>query len=508
MNYVTKNCSRLFIILAVMGFCISESFCQEPGSNLLLAKQLSAAYVEVTEKVKPAVVTIQCIDLYTNSAEEDSAESDADAPESMLPEEVHRFLSRMQESTAEDVSPGSCTGTGIILSADGIVVTNYHVVKDAISIKVKLDTGKQLEAEVVGLDPKTDLAVLKLNTAEKLPSATLGDSAACKVGSIVIAIGAPEGFEQSVTFGHISALQRSSEDLYYLDDLVYLNFIQTDAAINHGNSGGPLVTLDGEIIGINSVGSDDADNLNFAIPVNTVKNVVEKILKYGEVPRGYMGVATYELRNFSNGEVQEGLLVQKVHPNTPAAAAGFKMGDILLRYNGTKLESNQQVLSLVSDSEIGSKALIEYIRNGHHSSAEITITAQPETLDRPAMELLAPDDTAYQRPESYESELLGITVVALPLPDGFPDDVEFFKDKTGLLITELDNRLSACTSGLIPGMIIKFVNFTEVKTIADLQQVEKNIKPAAEVLIQSLLNDDIAATSVLDLGLDKKLNNQ
>ncbi len=507
MNYNPKKHFWSLIILLILGLAIPTAFCQPLSSNLMLAKNLSDAYVEVTEKVKSSVVTIECINLYVTPTEEEdnSAETAEVSPEEMLPAEVHRFLSRMQEESVDEVNPGSCTGTGVIISTDGVVVTNYHVVKDAISIKVKLDNSKQLEAEVIGLDPKTDLAVLQLNTKEKLPAATLGDYASCKVGSIVIAIGAPEGFEQSVTFGHISALQRSSEDLYYLDDLVYLNFIQTDAAINHGNSGGPLVTLDGEVIGINCVGADNADNLNFAIPVSTVKNVVKKILKFGEVPRGYMGVSTYELRNFNNGTEHQGLLIQKVHPNTPAAAAGLKMGDILLSYNGTKLESNQQIMRLVSNSEIGSQATIKYLRNGQPRSTQTTITDQPANPDRPAMELIAPDNAEYQRPESYESELLGITAIALPLKDGFPDDVEFFKDKYGLLITAIDNRLSAYTSGLIPGMIIKLVNFTPVNTLADLEQVEKKITPASEVLIQALLTTDIPITSILDLSLYEKV---
>ena len=507
MHYVKRSYILGILALLLIELSIPQTFCQEINKSLDFARQMSEAYVKVAEDIKPAVVTIECVNIYFNSEEENSTEPGEIINEDMLPDEVHRFINRMQEDIADEVKAGRCTGTGVIISEDGVVVTNNHVVKDAVSIKVRLDNGELLKAEIIGTDPKTDLAVLHLLTDNTLPVATLGDSAACKVGSIVIAIGAPIGFEQSVTFGHISALQRSNEILYYEDELIYLNFIQTDAAVNHGNSGGPLINLNGEVIGINSNGGyGEAENLNFAIPVNTVKNVVKKTLEYGEVPRGYIGVATYDLNNYYNGKVQQGLLVEKVHPNTPAALAGFKMGDILLSFNGTKLISNQQVLRLVSDSEIGSKAVIKYLRNRHTRSKKVTIAAQPERLDMPVLDLITSNNTDCQRPESYESELLGITVVALPLQNGFPDDIEFFKNKSGLLITEIDDSLSTYTSDLIPGMIIKFINFTKVNSLKDIAKLEKKIEPGSEVLIQALLNEDIPITTILDLGLNEDVN--
>ncbi len=503
MHYRKQKNIGTFFVLLMFGMTMHHIFAQESGSNLELAKQMSEAYVEVAEKVKPAVVTIECVNLYFNEETGAAAESEEITPESMLPEEIHRFLNRMQEDGVGEARAGGCLGTGVIISEDGVVVTNCHVVKDAVSIKVRLDNGELLKAEVVGVDPKVDLAVLQLITAEPLPVAVLGDSDTCKVGSITIAIGAPEGFKQSVTFGNISALQRSEG----LDDeeVIYQSYIQTDAAINHGNSGGPLVTLDGEVIGINSAGFDEADNLSFAIPINMVKDVVKKILKYGEVPRGYVGVGTYDLSNYCNGKAQKGVLVEEVYPETPAAVAGLQMGDILLSYNGTELESNQQVMRLVADSEIGSIAVIKYIRDGKPESVEVTVAAQPEVLDMPVLDLMASLGGNIKPPESYASELLGITVVALPLQEGFPDDVDFFQDMTGLLITDTDGRLSTHTSHLIPGMIIKFIDFTKVSTLADIKEVEKNIKPGSEVLIQSLLAD-IPVTSIMDLGLDEDVD--
>ena len=274
MHYRKKNRIGAFLVLLMFAMTMQHIFAQESGSNLELAKQMSEAYVEVAEKVKPAVVTITCVNLYFNEETDALVESEEITPESMLPGEIHRFLSRMQDNSVDEVRVDGCTGTGVIISEDGLVVTNCHVVKDAVSIKVRLDNGDLLKAEVVGVDPKVDLAVLQLITDELLPVAVLGDSDACKVGCIVIAIGAPEGLEQSVTFGNISALQRSEglDD----DEVIYQSYIQTDAAINYGNSGGPLVTLDGEVIGINSAGYDEADNLSFAIPINMVKDVVQK----------------------------------------------------------------------------------------------------------------------------------------------------------------------------------------------------------------------------------------
>ena len=223
------------------------------------------------------------------------------------------------------------------------------------------------------------------------------------------------------------------------------------------------------------------------------------------MPRGYVGVGTYDLSNYCNGKAQQGLLVEEVYPGTPAALAGLQLGDILLSYNEAELVSSQQFMSLVADSEVGSKAVIKYIREGKPESVEVTIAAQPEVLDMPVLDLMASLGGNIKPPESYESDLLGITVVALPLQSGFPDDVEFFQDMTGLLITDTDGRLSTYTSHLIPGLVIKFIDFTKVSTLADIKEVEKNIKPGSEVLIQSLLAD-IPVTSIIDLGLDEDVD--
>ncbi|SHJ78451.1 serine protease Do [Anaerobranca californiensis DSM 14826] len=253
-------------------------------------------------------------------------------------------------------------GSGVIIDSSGYIVTNYHVIERGDVIIVTLDSGEELEAEVVGSDPGTDLAVLKVNKSG-LPSAEFGDSDKLVVGEVAIAIGNPTGLElqQSVAVGVISATDRSLEVYEWVFSL-----IQTDAAINPGNSGGPLVNAIGQVIGINSVKISNAEGLGFAIPSNVVRNVVNEIIRYGEVRRPMIGIMIQEispiLARQYNLSTDHGLYIVEVAPNSPAQAGGLRNNDIIIQADGKKIASLRDFRMVMANKKIGDKVEIKVIR--------------------------------------------------------------------------------------------------------------------------------------------------
>lgn len=246
-------------------------------------------------------------------------------------------------------------GSGVIVDADGFILTNFHVVKDATEIKVKLNNGKEYKAKVVGVDPKTDLALIKINAGEKLKVAPIGDSDKIEIGYWAIAIGNPFGLNQTFTVGVISAKGRSG---VLEDNSRYENFIQTDAPINPGNSGGPLVDIQGEVIGINTaIATPSGGNvgIGFAIPINMAKMVMEQLKEHGKVVRGWLGVSIQDLtpnlaKSFKR-EANSGVLVSEVFKNTPSEKAGLKSGDIIIKYNDKEIKNTTELKDSVEETK-------------------------------------------------------------------------------------------------------------------------------------------------------------
>lgn len=266
-------------------------------------------------------------------------------------------------------------GSGVIISPQGYIVTNYHVVEDAVAVVVTLSNGQELDADVVGADPGTDLAVLKIAPpANALPWAELGDSDRLTPGEFVIAIGNPGGveLERSVTLGIISATDRSF-DVY---DWVF-GLLQTDAAINPGNSGGPLVSMDGEVIGINSAKITDAEGLGFSIPSNLVKSVSSSLIKNGRVIRPMMGVTISELTpslaETYNLASDYGLLVMETPANGPAQRAGIEPNDIIIRVQGEKTENLRDLRKVISTMNVGDKVEVTVLRGDAEMSVMVTL---------------------------------------------------------------------------------------------------------------------------------------
>jgi|UniRef100_A0A7V6DQH9 serine protease Do len=296
-------------------------------------------------------------------------------------------------------------GSGVIISTDGYVLTNNHVIEGAKEVTVTLSDHQEYKARIVGRDPKTDLAVLKIEGKGPFPAATLGDSDNLKVGDWVIAIGNPFGLNNTVTSGIVSAKGR------VIGAGPYDNFIQTDASINPGNSGGPLFNMQGEVVGINTAIISQGQGIGFAIPVNTVKPLVPQLETKGSVTRGYLGVTiqsiTPALAKALKLQDQKGALVADVTPNSPAAKAGVQRGDVIVAYNGKEIVDNHDLPALVAGTPVGEESTVTVLRNGQKMQLAIKVAELPS--DRTAANATAPAGSMQPAQGKWGLELQDLT---------------------------------------------------------------------------------------------------
>jgi serine protease Do len=359
-------------------------------------------------------------------------------------------------------------GSGFILSADGDILTNYHVVKDADSIMVRLSDRRELPATLVGKDAQSDLALLKID-AKDLKPVTIGSSHDLEVGEWVLAIGAPFGFDSSVTAGIVSAKSRS------LPDENYVPFIQTDVPINPGNSGGPLFNLKGEVVGINSQivsRSGGYMGLSFAIPIDLAMKVVDQLKAGKQVERGWLGVniqdVTHDLAQSFGLDRPMGALVAKVTPDSPADKAGIKAGDVIVAFNGEPVDTSGELPPLVGLVAPGEKAKLELVRHGKHESLTVTIGKLPT-------DLASGND---QDATSADSDL-GLTVAPLTGDDRSNSDVT-----QGVKVTRTTG--AAAAAGISAGDIIESVNNEPVTDVAGFTRLLK--KYASSQTLALLVN--------------------
>ncbi|NNJ91768.1 MAG: DegQ family serine endoprotease [Gammaproteobacteria bacterium] len=339
-------------------------------------------FTGMVEKYSPAVVNISTTQTFGLNGKRISPhhfrmpEMDPDNPFNDL---LQRFFGEQMEIPELLHRDSKSLGSGFIISEDGYIITNHHVVNKADKILVTLTDKREFKAKLIGSDKGSDIALIKIDS-ENLPVVTMGKAAELKVGEWVLAIGSPFGFEHSVTAGIVSAKGRN------LPDENYVPFIQTDVAINPGNSGGPLFNLDGEVVGVNSQiysRSGGFMGLSFAIPVELAMNVVEQLKTTGKVARGYLGVliqdVTHELAESFNMKRPRGALVAKVLPDSPAEAAGLRVGDIILRYNGQNVDRSSQLPPLVGGSPIDRAAKAEVLRDGKRMIIDVNVQQLPQS---------------------------------------------------------------------------------------------------------------------------------
>ncbi len=393
-----------------------------------------------------------------------------------LPEEFRRFFRNMPRNTpAPDTQRSQSMGSGFIISADGYIVTNTHVVEDAKKITVTLNDKRELNATVVGQDKYSDIALLKIDATD-LPTVKLGNSDGLEVGQWVVAIGAPFGLDHSATQGIVSALSRS------LPDGTYVPFIQTDVAVNPGNSGGPLFDLQGNVIGVNSQiysRSGGYMGISFAIPVNLVKNVTEQLKTAGVVDRGWLGVGIQNLDQALADSFKmknaDGALVSSVIPDSPADKAGVQAGDVIVGFNNQAVESAEHLPLLVGITKVDTEVPLTVIRAGAEKSLQVTIDKlvdKTASVDKPAM-------------SSTGNDSLGLAVA--PLTDEERDQASLADN--GVMVKDVQADSPADRAGLQQGDVIIAVNNAKVGSPAELKsQVDK--APADKPLAVLIMRDD------------------
>ena len=446
---------------------------------------LSASFAEIARRVEPAVVNIETLTAAPEVAEKD--EGDKEEPETTNP-----LLDMFRRQNRR---PQRGVGSGFIVDSKGYILTNEHVVEGATRITVGLQSGEKYRGRVIGIDEETDVAVIKIDTAQTLPTVTLGDSNAAQVGDWVLAIGSPFGLDQSVTAGIISKKER--ETPYFTS---FQRFLQTDAAINRGNSGGPLVNMRGEVIGINSqiaTSTGDYNGIGFALPASEASFVYQQIVSQGKVKRGYLGITLDSVKDefakvYGLNETR-GAIVMDVQQTrdgqlTPAAKAGIQSNDIIVEFNGQPVLSAQDLIQKVAGSPVGQPAALGYLRDidgklekrtasvvlGERPGLQVSKAADPVTPPKdpnakgtlPHLGITLQEITQQLIAEKHLTGVRGLYVKEVD-PNGLAADV----------------RLAGGVPALGEGDVITRINRVPVTTLADFQRVLNALKPGDPIVL-------------------------
>jgi serine protease Do len=373
------------------------------------------------------------------------------------------------------------TGSGVIVNTSGFIITNHHVVRRAADITVKLATGVEHQARVIGTDEETDLAVIKIDAPAPLPVTRMGNSDRLKVGDWVLAIGSPFGLEQTVTAGIISAKDRIAED----DSSPFQQFLQTDAAINPGNSGGPLVNLSGEVVGINTqiaTLSGVFNGIGFALPSSTAVEAYNQLVTQGRIRRGFLGVELMGPGDAGfNPKEQTGVMVKGLTGQAaPAARAGLQRGDVIISINGQKISDNRQLIRFVASLPVGSDATITYLRDGKQRTAMLKLEERPRES---SAEILESPGSRTPDPRGEAGEALGLTVHTLTDESASRGG---FVGTLGALVSAVAPGSPAGRHGIKVNDVIIDVNRRPILTREDFLRVCRNLKSGDEVVIKLL----------------------
>ena len=417
-------------------------------------------FADLAERVAPAVVSIQTRGMISMG-------------QPVLPPGFEEFFggSPWHQRGAPAPRKSSGEGSGFVISEDGYIVTNNHVVADMDEITVHFLDGDELEAKIIGRDPKTDIALLKVDPGPKaLTTIALGDSDAVRPGDWVVAIGNPFGLAHTVTAGIVSAKHRRD----VMNGQSYEDFIQTDAAINPGNSGGPLIDLKGHVIGINTAIRSNANTIGFSVPINQAKQILPQLRADGRVTRGWLGVqiqsVTKDIAEQFNLDEVSGALVSQVLPDTPAAEGGILRGDVIVEFNGEPIEEWRDLPIVVANTPVDADAKVIVIRDGKRKSLGIRIGRLDE-----------PQQLASSREQDNGAEAFGLR--AQDLTPALADQLGL-EEATGVIVTDVAPDGPAAEAGILRGDIIVELDRQTIKDLDDLTSKLEDSKESVLVLVR------------------------
>ena len=459
-NFPSDRAKRLNAIQAgIMN--LPSLVVSDAEATTLNFEMVPESFSSLAEMASPAVVNIRAV--RTAKSGEQGFRHFQQKPfgeEDRMPEFFDKFYGQKPDKNFKQRSLGS----GFIIDKEGYVVTNNHVIENADEIQVILEDEKVYEAKIIGRDPNTDIALIKIESDHNFAVVKMGDSDSLKIGQWVVAIGNPFGLENTVTAGIVSAKGRILESGPYDD------FIQTDASINPGNSGGPLLNMDGEVIGINTMIVAGGNGIGFAIPVNLAINVVGQLKESGAVTRGWLGVSIQDVPNdlaeYFDIEEHKGALVADVVAGDPADMAGIRPKDIIVEVNGQKVEDSRELLRLVAGLSVGETAAVKVLRDGKLKNFQVKVARRSDA-----------GLTAKKEPVKSDSDL------GMQVADLSSDTARRFSvsDKEGVILVGIKSGSRGENAGLQVGDVIKGVNREEVKDVDDYKRIVDDLKTGAPI---------------------------
>ena len=464
-----KSIIIIFSFLTVAAFVL---FSYEANHICFAADRIPVSFSELAKKANPGVVNVSVVKTTQVTEEQYNSPSGTDDP-------FYELFKRLYGDQMPKNYTQRGLGTGFIIDKDGYILTNNHVAEGADEITVTLSDNKEYKAKVIGLDSMTDIALIKIDGAKDLAPLTLGDSNQIEVGDWVVAIGNPFGLEHTVTAGIVSAKYRKT------GVASYENYIQTDAAINQGNSGGPLMNINGEVIGINSniySQSGGSIGIGFAIPINMAKDLLPQ-LKKGKVIRGWLGVTiqpiTSALQDKLDLKDSNGALVSDVTPGGPAGKAGIESGDVIISFDGKEIIESNDLPFIVSATPVGKNVKIDVLRNGNKRTFDIKVGELKDESNTSSKKNIGGSDN---------SSGLGLT-----LDEITPEMVRQYNltEKSGIIVLQVDSGSDAEAAGLQAGDIITEIDREKVANMSQFNRKIKNYKAGDTILF--LIKRDVSS---------------
>jgi serine protease Do len=464
---------RLILALAILPLCaLPVPACAHAGPE---------GFADLAEKLLPAVVNIST----TQTISSDSADEDDELPPGLqLPpgspfeKFFHDFMEKQKGMPHKHKA--MALGSGFIIDPSGYIVTNYHVVEDADEITVILQDETNLPATVVGKDKKTDLALLKVESKKPLPAVTWGDSDKVRIGDWILAIGNPYSLGGTVTAGIISARARD------IQSGPYDEYLQTDAPINRGNSGGPMFNMDGEVVGVNTAiysPSGGSIGIGFAIPSSLAKNIIDQLREHGKIRRGWLGVhiqmVTKDIADSLGLNTTKGALVSSVTPDGPAAKGGIQIGDVITSFDGKEVPEMHRLPLMVAETEVDKVVDVTVFRKGQSVNLKVKIGELPAKEEADETEQKAPEKQPAANVEKVDE--IGISVA--PLTDQLRLRYEVGKDVKGVVVTAVVPEGLAADQGIIVGDVISEAGQADIKAPKDLIDQAKTAKKDGHPLL-------------------------